>query len=164
MTLCDDVVCGLLRFPQLAGVRMKTSTRSSSFWSSLSHCCPLGSQRELAPSHQLSLLFASTLIDDHSRTFFPGAGTPWVQAGWEALCLTACWKDKSWSLQHNQAMFSNWARTFVISHQLWTLNRREKVGHFGTGFLLCQQSAIILTSFVWYKWEGDKCCVPARVY
>lgn len=48
-------------------------------------------------------------------------------------------------------------RVLELGHSIYyfaptaTLNRREKVGYFGTRFPLCQQSAITLTSFVWYK-------------
>lgn len=165
MTLCDNVVCGLLRSPWLVDIKSENFNQVFQLLvQPPSHYLPWGLHRNFYPVTSSVSPSCFTIIDGHSRTLSQKQGLAWVHVGWEAPWLSTCWKGKSWSLLHDQAVFSNWARAFIILHQLWTLNRREKVGHFRTGFPLCQQSAIILTSFVWYKWEGDKCRVPARVY
>lgn len=160
MTWCDDVVSGLLWFPCLVGIGEDFKQGLPSSDPASFPPPPLGPQWELPPSYQLSLpscLTSQMVTPRHAWRVCPyRMGSSVTKHSLEGQILVF--------LLHDQAVFSNWARAFVILHQLWTLNRGEKVGHLGTGFPLCQQSAIILTSFVWYKWEGDKCRVPARVY
>lgn len=72
--VCDDMVCGLLLFPEIVGIGEDFNQGPLTSAPAFFPLSPLGPQWNLPPSYQFSLPFLLDLIDAYFRTLSKGLG------------------------------------------------------------------------------------------
>lgn len=114
-----DVICGLLRFPWWVGIGVKTLTRVFQLLlQPLTPSLPGASVGTFTGSHQLHLPLLLDLTDGHSRTPSRGLGHDGPRRMGGPMTRHSLEGQVLGFLVHDQAVFSNWARAFVILHRL----------------------------------------------